>query len=137
MCGLNDFKYPWRISPAAWGRDLHALTEELRELTGPSTLFVLPALPIAATLAFPTPLWHVACALGSLWDDQKQRLAERLGPRAAVFVAAPPCPAAEEHGRMLCRDGVHPSAEGYALWGQHIAAAVAAQLVVRAEKRDA
>ena len=71
-----------------------------------------------ATLAFPTPLHHLACAIGSLWDEQKRALASAAG--RVVFVPPPPLSA---DASLLSHDMIHPNAAGYTLWGQHLAQA--------------
>jgi lysophospholipase L1-like esterase len=121
MCGLNDFKVP-RSTPGVFGADLEALLREIRDITGPTTLFILPGLPLEATLAFPTPLHHLACAVGSLWDEQKRALASAAG--RVVFVPPPPLSTVGGAVRsLLSEDLVHPNAAGYTLWGQHLAQA--------------
>jgi hypothetical protein len=101
LCGLNDFKRAHRgATSSAFHAELSALVAEVRDICGPHTLVVLPALPLAATARFPVPLHWLVCALGARYDEQKRRLAQRLsfapqGPAragAVLFVDAPALP---------------------------------------------
>jgi lysophospholipase L1-like esterase len=134
LCGLNDFKRAHRGATAAGFKDaLAELVSEIRELCGPHTLVVLPALPLAATLRFPVPLHWLVCALAARYDEQKRQLARAIGAATSaggvLFVDVPQLPAPREVPQLLSRDGVHPNDQGYARWGAHIADAVALHLL--------
>ena len=133
LCGLNDFKRAHRgATSSAFHDELTALVAEIRDICGPHTLVVLPALPLAATARFPVPLHWLVCALGARYDEQKRKLAQRFARSGRVlFVDAPALPAAAEVPALLSVDGVHPNDVGYGLWGAHIAEAVAAHLRAR------
>lgn len=67
LCGLNDFKCAHR---GATSSAFHAkLVAEIRDICGPHTLVVLPALPLAATARFLVPLHWLVCALGARYDE--------------------------------------------------------------------
>ena len=133
LCGLNDFKRAHRgATSAAFHGELSALVAEVRDICGPHTLVVLPALPLAATARFPVPLHWLVCALGARYDEQKKKLAQRFARCGRVlFVDAPQLPPQAEVPALLSVDGVHPNDLGYGLWGAHIAEAVATHLRAR------
>jgi lysophospholipase L1-like esterase len=135
LCGLNDFKRAHRgATSSAFHAELSALVAEVRDICGPHTLVVLPALPLAATARFPVPLHWLVCALGARYDEQKRKLALRFARSGRVlFVDAPALPAAAEVPALLSGDGVHPNDAGYGLWGAHIAEAVATHLRARGD----
>lgn len=130
LCGLNDFKQQHRgASSVAFRRALQELLADIRKLTGPSTLVVLPALPLDSTLLFPKPLKWAVVYLAALYDAQKRELAAALGSAGRVVFVDVPTIARGDAPQLLSRDGVHPNDEGYARWGEHIAAAVALRLL--------
>jgi len=134
LCGLNDFKrLPRGATPGAFRDNLQTLLADIRALTGPQTLLVLPALPMQMVQRFPSPLHQLAVAAAARWDDEKRLLAEAC--RGVVFVTAPTI-SSREAIHLLSSDGVHPNCEGYARWGEHIAAAVAAKLMEVQHSRE-
>ena len=134
LCGLNDFKrLPLGATPHAFRDNLQTLLADIRALTGPQTLLVLPALPMQMVQRFPSPLHQVAVAAAARWDDEKRLLAEAC--RGVVFVTAPTI-SPREATHLLSSDGVHPNCEGYARWGEHIAAAVVAKLMEVQHSRE-
>lgn len=132
LCGLNDAKQATGSS-AEFRAKLRALLQDIRAMTGPHTLLVLPALPLRCTDRFPAPLHWLVCALLERYDAQKRAIVSEA--QRVLFVEAPllaaqttTSPAGSAAPRLLSYDGVHPNDLGYERWAQHIAEAVAARL---------
>ena len=77
--------------------------------------------------------------LNDCWDDKKEKVANKLGKRKALFINSPTLQALRDavrmhggdsgggirEGEFTARDGVHPNDMGYKAWANIIAAEVA------------
>jgi lysophospholipase L1-like esterase len=119
MCGLNDYKnliLEGRL-PSHFRRDLEELITKVREIVGEEAKIVIPGIPVNHAPLFQKmfPFNLALYEIAKEWDRQKQLIADE--DELIVFVDEPPhfTPA------DWARDGVHPSAQGYQEWGNHVA----------------
>ena len=120
--GVNDTKD--LRSVARWRRDLTALVVEVRGYVGVDVPVVLGGVPpLHAFPALPPALRGFLGSRAELLDRASRELAASTHGLAHV-----PTPIEELTETGFASDGFHPSAEGYAIWGRHLAAAVAGLL---------
>jgi lysophospholipase L1-like esterase len=108
--------------PALWARDVARLIGAVRARVGPAPVVLAPVPPMHAFPALPQPLRTVLGARARLLDAALRRLAARTPAAAHVALWVEPAP------ELFCEDGFHPSEAGYAVIGDHLAAALARML---------
>jgi len=143
MCGLNDFK---RIaesghSSSDFRREVRGLIEDLMKLAGPEGAKVpvfLPSTPVEHAPLFKGfsafPAATVVCYLADLFDEQKRLIGEQL--RNVHFLR--PSSDSEDvlTSQHFGRDGLHPSALGYRVYGTALATQMFERIPASNEKVD-
>lgn len=130
VCGLNDFKHAYRSrrnTASAFREDLGEFVGAIQEHTGVGCTVVLPALPVASAPVFDGvwPAQPMLQRLAALWDQQKLEISQRV--RRVCFVRGDVGEEASQR-RYWAADGIHPSDEGYRVWGEHIGQGIVKQL---------
>ncbi len=113
LLGANDsFSL---TSPYKWVRKLKSIFQQLKEAQ-PGVLIYLASLPpVGSFPALPEPTRWVLGQCNKLLSKASKHLADpsnKLFYSKALF---------ENRKHLLCTDGIHPSAAGYALWAKAIA----------------
>jgi lysophospholipase L1-like esterase len=106
-------------SPVKWRRQLQHLVELLRARVNCRVVVLSPVPPLWSFRSLPVPLRGVWGAQAFVLDRLSRHLARQN--RDVVYVSVP----LPDQAAMLCEDRFHPSAAGYAFWGQRLAQAVA------------
>lgn len=111
--GANDV---FRLQgPVGWERNLQALIDAARERCGFAPVVVCAMPPIGHFPGLPQPLRSVLGLRARLLDDATEKLAGRkTGVHFLPFEL-------EADPALFSADGIHPSAQCYALWGDAIA----------------
>ena len=102
-------------APRAYARDLRALIAHLRETLGVTQLIVCAAPPMQRFPALPRPLRDYLGLRAAALNRAARALPEIVF--ADLSVEAKP--------EYFARDGFHPSAAGYAVWGEALAQMIA------------
>lgn len=120
FCGVNDFKRlinPWSgASPRKFREELEHVAHEIHAIAGPCYI-AFPQLPIECVDRFWGPLGVLVRYVARLWDEQKRAVVASIGSNA-LFVEKPQLKGLGAFKFTSAADGVHPSSEGYNLWGE-------------------
>jgi lysophospholipase L1-like esterase len=143
LCGINDVKTCFLHGKIFFREnfenELENVIKEIKNVVGSDALVVLPGNPLHIAPLFPNPLREVILKLNDCWDDKKEKVANKLGKRKALFINSPTLQALRDavrmhggdsgdgirEGEFTARDGVHPNDMGYKAWANIIAAEVA------------
>lgn len=143
LCGINDVKTCFLHGKIFFREnfenELENVIKEIKSVVGSDALVVLPGNPLHIAPLFPNPLREVILKLNDCWDDKKEKVANKLGKRKALFINSPTLQALRDavrmhggdsgggirEGEFTARDGVHPNDMGYKAWANIIAAEVA------------
>ena len=143
LCGINDVKTCFLHGKIFFREnfenELENVIKEIKSVVGSDALVVLPGNPLHIAPLFPNPLREVILKLNDCWDDKKEKIANKLGKRKALFINSPTLQALRDavrmhggdsgggirEGEFTARDGVHPNDMGYKAWANIIAAEVA------------
>jgi lysophospholipase L1-like esterase len=143
LCGINDVKTCFLHGKIFFRenfeKELENVIKEIKSVVGSDALVVLPGNPLHIAPLFPNPLREVILKLNDCWDDKKEKVANKLGKRKALFINSPTLQALRDavrmhggdsgdgirEGEFTARDGVHPNDMGYKAWANIIAAEVA------------
>jgi len=141
LCGINDVKTCFLHGKILenFENELENVIKEIKSVVGSDALVVLPGNPLHIAPLFPNPLREVILKLNDCWDDKKEKIANKLGKRKALFINSPTLQALRDavrmhggdsdggirEGEFTARDGVHPNDMGYKAWANIIAAEVA------------
>ncbi len=139
VVGLNDFKRAYTSSSftqLAFRDELGALVDAIHKMAGKQCTVALPALPVhhAPVFGGVWPLQPCLAKIAAMWDEQKEAVAQRIssglcdGRVCFVRNAAESRCLDWAHQRYWARDGIHPSDEGYRIWGSYIAEEIVRQL---------
>nr|AQQ74918.1 hypothetical protein [uncultured bacterium] len=122
--GVNDtLAFTW---PARWRTYLRELIDALRARVGAATVMISPVPPLGSFQTLPQPLRAILGLRARALDRASHRVAREMNDVHHVAI-----PFAGEEP-MMCSDRFHPSAEGYRVWGLHMADAIAQLLAHRA-----
>jgi len=120
VVGVNDLR---ELQIASYRSGLRRLVDELRFVAhGEQAVdaVFLPALSIADAPLFQSfPLQYFMGPISALWEREKRK-AIKLFQEAEVLTF-PTAPSGLDRANLFCKDRVHPSVNGYELWGDHIA----------------
>ncbi len=143
LCGINDVKTCFLHGKIFFREnfenELENVIKEIKSVVGSDALVVLPGNPLHIAPLFPNPLREVILKLNDCWDDKKEKIANKLGKRKALFINSPTLQALRDavrmhggdsgggirEGEFTARDGLHPNDMGYKAWANIIAAEVA------------
>jgi len=106
-------------SPGGWETDVGALVEALRARLGPVPVALSKVPPMHQ---FPSLPWPLRAVMGERSEELNRRLSRLAARLPDVLHVDEEVPAGEE---WFCRDRFHPSAKGYAFWGEVLGARVA------------
>ena len=128
FCGVNDFKRLLNpqsgASASNFKQELEQTVWEIREILGPECYIAFPQLPIEAVDRFYGPLGVAVRYISNIWDEQKREVAHSLGDRG-IFIDKPQLKGLGAFKFTSAADGVHPSSQGYSVWGEHCGSVLA------------
>ncbi|HEX8246464.1 MAG TPA: SGNH/GDSL hydrolase family protein, partial [Longimicrobium sp.] len=105
--------------PSRWTRDVERLIGAIRARVGPAPVVLAGVPPMQCFPALPQPLRAVLGARARRLDAALARVPGRIAAAAHVPMRT------DLAAHFFCADGFHPSEEGYAVWGERLAAEVA------------
>mmetsp|Transcript_4058 Transcript_4058/g.6772 ORF Transcript_4058/g.6772 Transcript_4058/m.6772 type:complete len:335 (+) Transcript_4058:35-1039(+) len=135
VCGLNDFKSAYHSlqnTAEDFRLQLSDVVAQVQQQTGVHCTVVLPALPVHRAPVFQNvqPLLSFTSHLAALWDEQKFLISKSL-PRRVCFVKNAQEDDWYSASKYWAIDGIHPSDEGYRVWGEHIGTSIVDHLLHR------
>jgi lysophospholipase L1-like esterase len=118
VLGVNDTTH--FIHPARWERDLEQFIYEIRERIDGVPIILSGVPPIGQFPTLPQPLRALMGYRATTLDRVAQEVAQRCDDVIHCAIEL------ENQPEYFCKDRFHPSATGYAIWGDHMAEAIVA-----------